>query len=63
MQNKQNHPTQLYVDPCRAKKNKLENMLDKAHWGYLISLGKTLLLLTLYMFRFMIKLASTLPWL
>jgi hypothetical protein len=64
MQNKQNHPTQFYVDPCRVpKKKRLENMLDKAHWGYLISLENTLLLLTLYMFRFMIKLASTLPWL
>jgi len=48
MQNKQNHPTQFYVHPCRAgEKKKLENMLDKAHWGYLISLEKTLLLLTL----------------
>jgi hypothetical protein len=65
MQNKQNHPTQFYVDPCKGKKKRggLENMLDKAHWGYLIFLEKTLLLLTLYMFRFMIKLASTLPWL
>ncbi len=31
MQNKQNHTTCSYIEPCKAQKDKARNALDKAH--------------------------------